>query len=205
MSEIIEERRKKHFIIAVLVIALSCLTILTAPGQQSRQNSTQKNDSDAAKAMPSREIELSITPVVWSSVSGSYEATARYKEGVPVLFELVLTDRMEKPTDVDMSIGNHLFQWRPRLVKDGNRVPYRKGANEKLEKVDNEIEPFHGSRVSYRLEPGTPKRVGFLPLDDWYDLPLAPGKYELTFWYRFWGKEKPAKSNAVTFEIVPLT
>ena len=65
----------------------------------------------------------------------------------------------------------------------------------------NEIHPFHGSRVSYKLEPATSKRVGFLPLDDWYDLPLAPGQYELTFWYRFWGKEKPAKSNTVVFEV----
>jgi hypothetical protein len=154
MSEIREKRRKKQFIIAVLVIALSCLTILTAPGQQSRQNQTQKNDSDAAKAMPSREIELSITPVVWSSVSGSYEATARYKEGVPVLFELVLTDRMEKPTDVDMSIGNHLFQWRPRLVKDGNRVPYRRERTRNLRRWITKLSLFTiaGSLIVWNLE-----------------------------------------------------
>ncbi|HYW73235.1 MAG TPA: hypothetical protein VE961_19600 [Pyrinomonadaceae bacterium] len=194
-----KKQRRRRLILGLIVSFSVCLGAL---GQQANRNAPdQKGDKSNGKEMPERAIELLVTPVAWNSFSGSYQSTDNYKQGDSPFFELVMKNQMPQATDIDMSVSNHLFQWRPRLVKDGKRVPYRNGTDEKLDKVDHEVHPFHGSRVVYRLEPAEPKRVGFLQLNDWYDLPLAPGRYELTFWFRFWGKEKPAKSNTAVFEV----
>ena len=55
---------------------------------------------------------------------------------------------------------------------------------------------------SYELKPSQSIRVGLVSLDDWYG-PLEPGRYELTLQHRFMGKEQPAESNTVTFEVLP--
>src|SRR5436190_19172013 len=129
----------------VLFLSLSLAGVL---GQQPNRGAPeQKGKNSNGKEMPERAIELLVTPVAWNGLSGGYQSIDNYKQGDSVSFELVMKNQMPQATDIDMSVGNHLFQWRPRLVKDGRRVPYRKGTDEKLDKLDNEAQPFHGSRV----------------------------------------------------------
>ena len=59
-----------------------------------------------------------------------------------------------------------------------------------------------GSTVFHKLEPSFTTVVHRFLLDDWYDQ-LERGQYELTLPHRFWGKEVPAESETVTFDVVP--
>jgi len=179
-----------------LFVTLILAGVLVAHGQQ-------PNDKPSAKKpdLAARNIEVTIRLVAYSRKTFTDVPVDHFKVGDPINIEVVFTNRMENTTDVDISSGNYVFQWRPRLLKDGKLLHYPEGLSKRLEKVDNN-EPFYGSRVFHRLEPGKPELIGSLGLNEWYDA-LAPGHYELTMWHRFWGKEKPAKSNTVTFEIVP--
>jgi len=112
-------------VIAALGLMICFFVCLGAPGQQPNRSAPEPG-GNKSKEMPERAIELLVTPVAWNSVSASYQSTASYKQGDPVFFELVMKSQMPQPTDIDMSVGNHLFQWRPRLVKDGWRVPTEK-------------------------------------------------------------------------------
>lgn len=197
-------RRKEREMVLRITLMLTVLllaSILPVGGQQGNSDSSQKGKPDQSGNPPARDIDLVIAPIAFSTVTNTYTATERYQAGDQILIQATLTNKMREKTDVNISIRNHFFQWRPRLVKDGKMVNFHKGMPEKLDKIDKD-EPVIGSMATYRLEPGIPQRVWALRLSDWYG-PLEPGRYSLTLWHRFWGKEKPAKSNTVTFEIVP--
>jgi hypothetical protein len=86
------------------------------------------------------------------------------------------------------------------MRKDGKPLLYRKGLSDMREKDKH---PGRlGSTIFYNLEPNIPSVVHRFLLEDWYEQ-LEPGQYELTLRHRFWGKEVPAESDTVIFQVIP--
>jgi hypothetical protein len=154
----------------------------------------QDADKDKEKVKPKRPIQMTIT-----AKGSDYEPKSRYKVGDKVMVEVTMTNTGAEPLEV--SIGNSYFQDRPRMQKDGKPVLYRQELPAKLKEKEKHPGQL-GSTMVYRLDPNVPTVVHRFLLDDWYDQ-LEPGQYELTLRHRFWGKEQPAESNTVTFEVAP--
>lgn len=154
----------------------------------------QDAEKDKVKPKPKRPIGLTII-----TKGSNYEPKSRYKVGDKVLIEVTMTNTATEPLEV--SIGNSSFQDRPRMRKDGKPVLYRRGLPDVLREKDKRPGQF-GSTIFYKLEPNVPTVVHRFLLEDWY-AQLEPGQYELTLRHRFWGKEVPAESDTVTFEVTP--
>jgi hypothetical protein len=190
----------------LLAVAAGALVVM---GQTNSGNAASAANKDAApadtqdkgqtKLKPKRDIRVTITPIHYSDQVFDYTPTDRYKAGEPVRVQVEMTSLLPESTEI--IIGNHFYQNRLRLLKDGQPVPYRGEIPKKLKKVD-QGPAYFGSMRSYELKPSQAIRVGLVSLDDWYDA-LEPGHYELTLQHRFMGKEQPAESNTVTFEILP--
>jgi len=154
----------------------------------------QDPEKDKDKVKPKRPIQMTIM-----TKGSDYEPRSRYKVGDKVIVEVMMTNTGAEPLEV--GIGNSYFQDRPRMQKDGKPVLYRQELPGKLKEKEKRPGQF-GSTMFYKLEPSVPTVVHQFLLDDWYDQ-LEPGQYELTLRHRFWGKEVPAESNTVTFEVTP--
>jgi hypothetical protein len=151
-------------------------------------------DADKDKVKPKRPIQMTIV-----TKGSDYEPRSRYKVGDKVLVEVTMTNTGAEPLEV--GIGNSYFQDRPRMLKDGKPVLYRKELPAVLKEKEKRPGQF-GSTRFYRLDPNVSTVVHRFLLDDWYDR-LEPGQYELTLRHRFWGKEVPTESNTVPFEVIP--
>ena len=190
---------------ALLTVLAGTLAVM---GQVNSGNTAAAGNKDASSAdaqgngqakLKKRDIRLTITPIHYSEQVFDYAPTDRYKAGEPVRVQVEMTSLLPETTEV--IIGNHLYQNRLRLVKDGRPVPYRSELPKKLKQID-QGPAYFGSMRSYELKPNQAIRVGLVSLNDWYG-PLEPGHYELTLQHRFLGKEQPAESNTVTFEVLP--
>jgi hypothetical protein len=193
----------------LLVCALTALSgtnvfeITTAAPQKEHANAPQQankiqpqdaKDADKDKVKPKRPIQMTIT-----TKGSNYEPKSRYKVGDKILIEVTMTNTGTEPLDV--GIGNSYFQDRPRMQKDGKPLLYRKGLPDILR--EKEKHPGRlGSTIFYNLEPNVPTVVHRFLLEDWYEQ-LEPGQYELTLRHRFWGKEVPAESDTVIFQVIP--
>jgi len=149
---------------------------------------------DKDKVKPKRPIQMSI-----ATKGSNYEPKSLYKVGDKVLIEVTMTNTGAESLEV--GIGNSYFQDRPRMKRDGKPVMYRKELPTVLKEKEKHPGQF-GSAMYYELRPNVPTVVHRFLLEDWYDQ-LEPGQYELTLRHRFWGKEVPAESNTVTFEVIP--
>ena len=160
-------------------------TVLTMPSQRG---------GDEERVLPRRPIELRIV-----TIGADGKPKEQFRLGEKVLLELWMTNRGTDPLGVEM--GRPFFQNRPRLARDGRPVLYRTGIPGHLRAEDRHAGML-GSAIPYRLEPGAPKSVYIIDLDEWYE-PLELGRYQITLRHRFWGRERPVESNTVTFEVVP--
>lgn len=151
-------------------------------------------DVDKEKVKPKRPIQMTIT-----TKGSNYEPKSRYKAGDKVLVEVVMINTGTEPLEV--GIGNSYFQDRPRMLKDGKPLSYRKGLPDILREKDKHPGRL-GSTIFHKLEPSVPTVVHRFLLADWYE-PFEPGQYELTLRHRFWGREVPAESDTVTFQVIP--
>jgi hypothetical protein len=198
-------------ILALSALLVCALTVLsgtqaaktTGADPQGAPNTPQQSDNaqpqggpdkDKDKAMPKRPIRMTI-----ATRGDNYEPKSRYKPGDKVLIEVSMTNTGSEPLEV--GIGNSYFQDRPRMKKDGKPVLYHKELPGVLKEKEKRPGQF-GSAMYYKLEPDVPTVVHRFLLEDWYDR-LEPGQYELTLRHRFWGKEVPAESDTVSFEVIP--
>jgi hypothetical protein len=165
-----------------------------AGGSTQQNNGQNAGDLGPEKALVKRPIVMTI-----ATKGSNFEPKDRYKVGDKVLVEVTMTNMGAEPLEV--SIGNSYFQDRPRIRKDGKLVPYRKELPALLREKDKYPGPLGSTRI-YKLDPNVPLVVHRFLLEDWYEQ-LEPGQYELTLRHRFWGKEVPADSNTVTFEVTP--
>jgi len=70
------------------------------------------------------------------------------------------------------------YAYRPQLIRDGDPVPYSKHAQERIENAEGGSSGF--SNAPTRLESGREYRSNDVRLEDWYDLPVKAGHYQLT-------------------------
>lgn len=190
---------------ALLTVFAGTLAVLgqvnsgNAAANNKDASSADAQDNKGQAKMKKRDIRVTITPIHYSEQVFDYAPTDRYKAGEPVRVQVEMTSLLPESTEV--IIGNHFYQNRLRLVKDGRPVSYRSELPKKLKQVD-QGPAYFGSMRSYELRPNQAIRVGMVSLNNWYG-PLEPGHYELTLQHRFLGKEQPAESNTVTFEVLP--
>jgi hypothetical protein len=144
-------------------------------------------------------IELNITPMLYSFKVHDLAPTDRYKIEDPKAFALMMTNR----TNQTMSIifTNQYLHFRPRLLKDGNPVQYRKEIRQAVQETEKHFR-LMGSSVGFPLLPDRPHQFGYLDLKDWYDT-LEAAHYELTLKHRFGTRRRPVESNTATFEVLP--
>ena len=88
------------------------------------------------------------------------------------------------------------YAYRPQLLRDGDPVPYSKHARERIENAEGGSSGF--SNAPTRLESGREYRSNDVRLEDWYDLPVKAGHYQLTIKRRFTGDGDWVESNPVT-------
>jgi len=117
-----------------------------------------------------------------------------FEPGEKLYFRILLTNTSMHP--IVVLVSNPYFQNRPKLLKEGQEIPYR---NEKLDNLSEQIDQSGGTD-SVRLDPSVSSYVGHLNLSDWY-APLKAGRYELINRYRFVPKGDWLESPPITFEV----
>jgi hypothetical protein len=120
-----------------------------------------------------------------------------FKEGDPVTFRLLITNISWQK--VSFSCADSLRDQRPRLVRDGDEVPFSKHTAEILR--GKEEDPVGRSSRAATLEPNE-TLTELVDLRDWYE-PLKPGHYQLTVRRRFYLGGKWIESPAITFDVDP--
>jgi hypothetical protein len=122
-----------------------------------------------------------------------------YTVGQRIHFELFLTQNSSE----DITLMSSLWPYcesRPELVRDGDIVPYSKSAQSEVEKPEKEC--HSGSMSISTIPPGREILSNYVHLDDWYELPLKPGRYQLIVGKRFTRNGDWVESNPVTFDVV---
>lgn len=136
---------------------------------------------------------------------------ARYSVGETVPVSITMTNNSDQPVQVCDS--DTLYQDRPKLVKDGQPVPYISGQSQLLRTVQTDRTCSKFDLVDpVILKPGESRVVDWFILAEgndpkgdmsWYE-PLAPGKYELSIQRRLECCDGPMlQSNKINFEVVP--
>ena len=158
--------------------------------------------NDSLSAQSSIEVKL-------SAGGGRNFGPARdkFKFGESVVIVIFMTNGGNERTTV--WISDPYYQNRPKLMRDGQEIEYRKKVNDVLKWKDNEG-CGAGRSAPADLDPNIEKEVDFLILNDpgvsnnivWYDS-LEPGKYELSIRRRLGCSPKPqVESNKFNFEVV---
>jgi hypothetical protein len=117
-----------------------------------------------------------------------------------VHFELFLTQNSAEDIMLQSS-GWPYSEYRPELIRDGDIVPYMKGAQEEVE--NSEKQPPSGSMGLSTLTPAREYLSNYVHLEDWYESPLRPGHYQLIVRKRFVWNGDWRESNPVTFDVIP--
>jgi hypothetical protein len=121
-----------------------------------------------------------------------------FKMGDNIFFRLIMTNNSSEP--ITLRFTNPYYQNRPELLRDGQKVQYRKRVAEIVEAVDKEVEFSKVSQVD--VKPSEPTYVDILNLNDWYDA-LPPGKYQLTDRFRFVVGGDWLECPSVSFSVEP--
>ena len=135
----------------------------------------------------------------------------RYQAGQSVPVSITMTNNSDEPVEVCDSAT--LYQDRPKLLKDGQPVPYITGQAQILRTVETDRTCF-GLNVPdpVILKPKESRVVDWFILAEgsqltgdmvWYE-PLLPGKYELSIERRLGCCDGPMfQSNKINFEVAP--
>jgi hypothetical protein len=133
-----------------------------------------------------------------------YDPTDKYKAGSKILIRLKWLIRVQEP--VLLMGSNNVYRFsRPELYKDGVLVPYRKYAQEAINRLAGKTyRNFIGSvPPPVEVKPNQTLNGGIL-LDDFYD-PLPPGHYQFTYRHKLSDGDSSdiISSNTITFDVVP--
>lgn len=170
-----------------------------APAQGQQESQNRRREPRPTPPDPrERDISLTLTPMVFSDVTWRMVPTDSYRVGDQITIFLNMTNNGAELLSVTKT--NPFFHNRPRLLKDGQLVPY---SREALRAVRGSQEGgYYGSVIGREIEPGLTTVIDAIDLSRWYGQ-LEPGSYELTLRYVFQHRGRPIESNTVTFEIVP--
>ncbi|HKC65626.1 MAG TPA: hypothetical protein VKB86_18435 [Pyrinomonadaceae bacterium] len=184
----------------LVIAAMLLLGVLTAGGNGQSLNAGQRKD-DVALEQQDRAIVMKITPVGYSRKANDYVEKLQFKAGETIRIARMMTNTTSKP--LVTSTVDDLFYYRPRLLKDGQLVEYRKEIIPSLKSYD---EYGLAATVVYRciavvLVPNKPS-VDYIDLSYWYGS-LEAGHYQLTLGRRFLHGVAQIQSNTVTFDVEP--
>jgi hypothetical protein len=187
----------------VVVLSFLMTIISTPPGLMRNANQNPNPAVEAAKQRYDRlrradfaSIEVRRIP---PELNQPAEEVARhFKTNERIMFQIVLTNISNTP--ISFPIGDNRKQLRPKLIRDGDLVPYRKSLDELL--TQKEKEPMFTSAKGATLKPGD-NVVTYLDLKDWYE-PLKHGHYQLSVKERFIWDGQWVESSSITFEVDPL-
>lgn len=195
--------------------SFSCVVVLglaiTALGQGTRDKNGVYHPTQEEIANNKRIAELRRHPtfVVLRLASMRRDLPAEEPSTTPspytadqwVHFQLFITQNL---TEI-LTIGESgiYYQYRPKLIRDGEIVPYTKEVQEQVDIAERDVVPRYGSISSTKLEPGRESRGYLVSLESWYESPLPVGRYQLTVRKRFAWDGDWVESNPVTFDVVP--
>ena len=135
----------------------------------------------------------------------------RYSVGQRVPVSITMTNNSDQ--SVQVCDSDTMYQDRPKLLKDGQLVPYIVGQNQILRTLDTDQTCFKlDVPEPVILKPKESRVVDWFVLAEgsdlmgdmaWYE-PLGPGKYELSIQRRLGCCDGPMfQSNKINFEVVP--
>jgi hypothetical protein len=188
------------WMVILSVVTLCCISH-AGLGQQDTQT---RNDKFRELIERQGAIEVSI-----SAGGGNFGPVKEFfTVGEPISIVVFMMNKGAEITSV--AIADPYYQNRPKLMKDGKAIPYRKEVVEVLKWKENEV-CGAGRIVGAQLKPNEKTEVDFLLVNEgprvtgniiWYDT-LEPGKYELSIRRRFGCyKEPEAESDPIHFEVV---
>jgi hypothetical protein len=196
--------------VTVLVIVLAFVVSAAAGNSQIYlARSQQPQQQGGGKAINDTGSAIRVTIMTGGGLFGS--ARNRYKVGEQVPVTITMTNTSPQPVYVCDS--STLYQDLPKLVKDGQTLPYLNWQSFQL----NDSKKNHTCQEEdlpepVMLKPNESAAVDWFILVDstvstgalaWYDS-LPPGKYDLTIQRRFGCCAGPmVESNKISFEIVP--
>jgi hypothetical protein len=137
--------------------------------------------------------------------------TDRYSVGQRVPVSITMTNNSDQPVQVCDS--DTVYQDRPKLLKDGQPVPYVVGQAQILRTMDTDhtcfkldvpdpviLKPKESRVVDWFIVAEGSDLMGDMA---WYE-PLGPGKYELSIQRRLGCCDGPMfPSNKINFEVLP--
>lgn len=135
----------------------------------------------------------------------------RYRVGQRVPVSITMTNNSDEP--VQICDSDTVYQDRPKLLKEGQTLPYIAGQTQILRTVERDEtcikldlpQPVILKPKESRVADWFILAEGSEPMGDmaWYE-PLLPGKYELSIERRLGCCDGPTfQSNTINFEVVP--
>jgi hypothetical protein len=183
------------------------LVAFVALFQSNRSYAMQQQASTPAQTGQNPRITVSIT-----TGGGLFGPPRdRYQVGQRVPVSITMTNNSDEPVQVCDS--DTLYQDRPKLLKDGQPVPYLVGQAQILRTVQTDLtcsrldvpDPIILKPRESRVVDWFVLAEGNNPMGDqsWYE-PLVAGKYELSIERRLGCCDGPMfQSNKINFEVVP--
>ncbi len=140
-------------------------------------------------------ISIRLVPGADDTDGGAGGSLKSFNVGDRMVFRLLLTNNSVEPLEF-MFIGTYSHH-RPRLLKDGEVIPYREEIMERLRRTNR-----YGilSAISVTMEPNLVKTEWF-ELNAFYD-PLPPGRYQLVVGRRFIEGGDWIESEPTFFEVI---
>jgi hypothetical protein len=178
-------------------LIVGVVLVLSAMQQPSKPSQTQQNP----------EIKVSIT--TGGGLFGPPKN--RYQVGQRVPVSITMTNNTDEPLEICDS--DTVYQDRPKLLKDGQPVPYITGQTQILHTVETDrtcskldvldpviLKPKESRVVDWFILAEGSQSMGDMT---WYE-PLLPGKYELSIQRRLGCCDGSMfQSNKINFEVVP--
>lgn len=190
--------------VKVVLLTLGILlTSVPVVNQQERSTGLQEG-RNGRRNDGEREIELNrheraMTVSIMVTGSDFDRPETRFSVSDRVIVRIFITNTGDEP--VSVIIGDPRIQIRPRLFRDGRRVPYKQELLRLLRQRDLQG-PGSGRRTSTTIEPNQRVSIDFFDLSEWYET-LEPGQYELSVSYRFQWRKRPAPTETMMFEVIP--
>ena len=122
-----------------------------------------------------------------------------YRSTDKIAIRMVLNHFFNGPITIFESV-NQYRNLQLELLRDGDVVPYKKGAQQSVDRALTE--PPNESSAAMQFLPEKDYTLRRVNLSDWYKT-LLPGHYQLTLKRRFAWDGEWVQSNAITFDIGP--
>jgi len=179
------------------------VVLLAVPFSVSAQSTKDYQRTEDEIAANKRRGKLLLHPelVTLRLVSSSREPSPTpppYGVGDLLDFDLSMSQSSSDTLTV-LNYRSPFYECSPELYRDGDKVPYSKAAQEKVDRTDKIL--LDGSFYPVSLIPNREYRWIRVRLNDWYGR-LGIGHYQLTVRKRLAPKGDWVESNPVTFDVI---